>query len=278
MELMDTEFNDKILYTHRRCEETLFAGMPAGINRYGSREEIAALHREELSAAWEELLKNARFEIFALGDCQPDPALFRKRFSGFGKPLHGEYLPFSVPRQQKRGEEKMPLSQSKLSLAFRADLQPEERLLFQLANAVWGGTPSSKLFQNVREKQSLCYYCSSALDAPARTLYVESGVEQENLGRAEEEINRQLSLLQAGQVTEEELQAAKLALRNSLQSIGDSLSAVENWCVSRMFDNFLTLPQQAVETLMGYTLDDVISAARRIFPAAAFCLKGMNTP
>ena len=79
LELKDAEFNDKIVYAHQRCEEILFQGQPAGVNRHGSREEIASLNREELSGAWQELLQNSRFEVFVLGDCEPNPELFRVR-------------------------------------------------------------------------------------------------------------------------------------------------------------------------------------------------------
>ena len=274
LELKDAEFNDKIVYAHQRCEEILFEGQPAGVNRHGSREEIASLNREELSGAWQELLQNSRFEVFVLGDCEPNPELFREHFSSLGKPFQIDYLPFEAPSAVKRAAEEMPLAQSKLSMAFRADFRPEERLLFQLMSAVFGGTPSSKLFQNVREKQSLCYYCSASLDSGSRTLYVESGVETENLRRTEEEIMRQWELLCSGELTEDELEAAKLALCNSMRSVGDSLQAVENWCVSRVFEESLETPEEAAERLMQYSREEVVAAAKRLVPAAVFSLVG----
>ena len=121
LELKDAEFNDKIVYAHQRCEEILFEGQPAGVNRHGSREEIASLNREELSGAWQELLQNSRFEVFVLGDCEPNPELFREHFSSLGKPFQIDYLPFEAPSAVKRAAEEMPLAQSKLSMAFRAE-------------------------------------------------------------------------------------------------------------------------------------------------------------
>ncbi len=276
LELKDAEYNDKITYAHQRCEELLFEGQDAGADRYGSREEIAALDWQVLSKEWDGLLSSARFEIFALGDCTPDPQAFEASFSKIGVPRALSPLPFEAPSSLRRVTEEQPVSQSKLSLAFRADAKPEEGYLFQLMSAVLGGVPSSKLFQNVREKMGLCYYCSSAYGPLSRSLFIESGVETENIEKAEREIYTQLGQLQAGALTEEELSSAKLALCNSFRSVGDSLNAVENWYLSQAFSPEEITPEQAAEQVMSYSAAQVAEAARRVHPAAAFCLKGRD--
>ena len=274
LEQIDAEFNDKIQYTHRRSEELLFQGRNAGLSSSGSREDVEALDREEVTAAWEEILSNARFEIYALGDCAPDGEMFRDRFASVGKPIVTAPLAFEKPSEIRRVVEEQPLSQSKLSMAYRADYAQEEKILFWLAAAVLGGVPSSKLFQNVREKMSLCYYCSAGLHQNSRALYIESGVETHNLERAEEAIADQLRALQRGQLTEDELLSAKLALRNSLQGVGDSLYQVEAWGLGQQFSGSPLSPQQAAQQLMTYTAEQVVEAAGRFYPASVFTLKG----
>lgn len=274
LEMKDAEYNDKMTYAHQRCEEILFEGQQAGINRCGSRADIEALQPGELPALWESLLRTARFEIFTLGDCAADPALFRERFEGVGAPGAVSRVPYSGPRQVRRVTEEQPLSQSKLSMGFRLDAGPEERMLFQLMSAVLGGTPSSKLFQNVREKQSLCYYCSSSFASASGALFVESGVETANLEKTEEAVLEQLNALQRGDVADEELTFAKLALCNALHSVGDSLGAVENWYLSRVFDEPTQSPDRAAQQLMGYTREDVVEAANRLKLHTVYRLKG----
>lgn len=275
LELKDAEFNDKVTYAHQRCEELLFDGQDAGADRYGSRVDIASLDRLGLSADWDEALSSARVVIFALGDCQPDPEMFRQRFSGIGRYRELTPLPFEEPMEVRRVTEEQPVSQSKLSLAFRVDAKPEERLLFQLVNAVLGGVPTSKLFQNVREKLGLCYYCSSAYSALSRTLFVDSGVETEDLDRTEQAIMTQLDALQKGDITEEELLSAKLALCNSFRSVGDSLGAVESWRLSGMFfGQDAVSPEEASAQVMTYTAQEVAVAAQRLKLATVYRLKG----
>lgn len=274
LEAMDAEFNDKIAYAHRRCEEFLFQGQPAGVGRCGSRQDVQALDRAAVTAGWQEVLKTARFELFALGDCQPDPALFQERFGGWGQPQPTGLLAYSDPGQPRRLVEEQPLAQSKLSMAFRADYTPEESLLFSLMAAVLGGVPSSKLFQNVREKMGLCYYCSAGFSNTSRALFIESGVETENLARAEEAINGQLAALQRGELTEDELLSAKLALCNSVRSSEDSLTATESSCLGQSFSGRLRTPQETIGRLMAFTRDQVVEAAARLRPAAVYILKG----
>lgn len=273
LEQKDAEFSDKMIYAHQRCNELLFENRPAGLDRLGSREDIEALTREDLLGAWEELLGSARFEIFALGDCQPDIEAIKERFSNVGKRHKLGPVPYEAPKL-RRVTECQPVAQSKLTMAFRAQAPKEERLLFQLMSAVLGEPTSSKLFQNVREKQSLCYYCDSAFSWVNNALFIESGVETENLERAEEAILAQVSAMQKGEVTEDELRFAKLYMRNSLRSVRDTLHRVEGWYLGRAFDQPDLSPEDAADILMKYTVDDVVRAANRLEPAVIYKLKG----
>ena len=274
LEALDAEYNDKITYAHRRCEELLFQGQNAALGSFGTREQIAALDRRDVTKAWEEILHNAQFEVFVLGDCDAREELFAKGFSGLGKSQPLGLLEYREPQEVRRVTEEQPLSQSKLSMGFRADFDPEEKLLFRLMTAVLGGVPSSKLFQNVREKMSLCYYCSSSMAANSRAMFIESGVETENLSRAEEAILEQLQALQRGELTEEELLSAKLALKNSLRSVRDSLTAMESSYLGQVFGGHVLSPEESAEKLMTYTREQVAEAARRLRLSAVYTLKG----
>lgn len=274
LELKDAEFSDKIIYTHQRCEELLFAEQNAGVDRYGTKEEIAGLDRTKLTSAWEKLLSSARFEIFLLGDCRPSFELFEEKFSQVGAFHALQAAPFVKPETFRRDSETQKVAQSKLSLGFRADALPEERQLFQLMNAVFGGTPNSKLFQHVREEMGLCYYCSSNYAVSSRALFVESGVETENLEKAEEEILRQLHEMQEGHISEEELLSAKLRLCDSFRSVRDSLTAVEIWNLGQTFSEMSLTSEEAAEKVMKYTAEQVIQAAQKLVPAVSYHLRG----
>lgn len=275
LELKDSEFNDKIAYARRQCEALLFADSTAGIDRYGTRNEIEKMQREDLRGLWQTILNQARIELFALGACQSeDTAEFLSPFSSFGTTRDVSALQFAQPDQIVRKVEQQPVSQSKLSIGFRVNSGAGDRLLFQLMSAVFGGVPSSKLFQNVREKMGLCYYCSSSYSHLNRAMFVDSGVETAQIEQAEQAILAQLSALQQGELTEEELLSAKLALCNSMRSVGDSLGAIESWQLGQLFEPAPFTPRDAVAQLMSYTKDDVIRAAQQVHSCAVYVLQG----
>lgn len=274
LEQKDAEFSDKMLYAHQRCHELLFSGQPAGVGRAGSRKDIAALERAPLTEAWSRLLREARFEVFTLGDCCPNVEAFREIFAGLGRPRLLGPVPYWEPADCLRVVEKQPVAQSKLAMAYRVQAAPEERMLFLLTSAVLGEPTSSKLFLNVREEQGLCYYCDSAYSWASGALFIESGVETADLDRAEAAILEQVEALQKGRITQEELRCAQLYLCGSLRAVEDSLHQVEGWYLGRAFDQDGLTPEEAIRQVNACTIEDVAAAAKRLKPAVAYTLKG----
>lgn len=276
LEIFDSEYNDKMIYASLRGQQILFGDLPEGIGRYGQKEEVAALERAEVSAAWNELLQEARFEVFVLGNCEVQLELFEKTFQTLGKSFAIEPSAGIPAADQKEVREEMQLSQSKLFLGFRTNMEPEEKRIYGLMSAVLGGTPSSKLFLNVREKLSLCYFCSSRMDVNNRTMYIVSGVEEENIQLAKEAILQQLEDMKAGKITEEEIQSAKLAMINSYQGVNDSLGSVEFWYLTQIFSGIIQTPEEAVSEVMAVTKEQLIAAAADLKLDTIYMLVGQS--
>lgn len=274
LELFESEFNDKVSYAYKRAEEILFAGLPAGINRYGTKENVEKLSLSEVSEAWDILLQSARFEIFVLGDCKPNPDVFKKIFGSLGT-IHTYQLPKFSQGQLKDVKEEIQSVQSKLVMGFTVnDHCSLKQDAFKLMSAVYGGTASSKLFLKVREKLSLCYYCSSSFDANTATLFVQSGVETQNLAKARAAILEQLDEIKKAAISVEEIQAAKLAMRHSYYSVQDSLSATEYWYLTQVFRDEVKTPEEAIESIENLTKDEVAAAANQLILNTVYTLKG----
>lgn len=154
--------------------------------------------------------------------------------------------------KEKHITEEMELSQSKLVMGFRTQISAgdEEAVAERLMCAVLGGTASSKLFNNVREKQSLCYYCSSSYDSIKGIMYINSGVEGENLEKAEKAILKEIEDMKNGEITDFEIEATKLAVVNSFKSSSDSVSGIENWYTGRILTVTLKLLKKFLLRLM----------------------------
>ena len=270
IELIDSEYNDKRIYAKQRCEEIMCSQEPYGIGRYGSKDDIKNLKREEVTEAWQYLIHNAKIEILVLGDC--DPATV---FEGFYNAFHQINKTTTVPcptsnvkKAEKVNEftEKMDVAQSKLVLGFRtsAALPDVEMPAVKLMIALFGGTPNSKLFLNVREKLSLCYYCSAQYISMKGIMLVQSGVETKNVDRAKQEILIQLDEIRNGNFDDDEINAAKLSMCNSYRSIGDSLGGLEAWYLSQTFTNQVKRPEEAAAIIMNVTRQEIIDAANNV--------------
>lgn len=280
LENIESEFNDKRIYARKRCEEIMCADEPYGISRYGTKEDIEKLTREELKEAWHHLIESAQVEVLVLGNCNTEEVASSFK-EAFEKQARNAVKPCETKIVLKAGEvkdvtEKQQVAQSKLVMGFRTGTEydtpgeAETRLMV----ALFGGTPHSKLFLNVREKLSLCYYCSAQYNAAKGIMLVQSGVETKNMAAAEKEILAQLEEVRAGNFTDEEIISAKLSVCNSYRTIGDYLGATENWYLGQVFRREMMSPEEAAAELNQVTRERIIAAANRVTLDTIYRLEG----
>jgi predicted Zn-dependent peptidase len=116
----------------------------------------------------------------------------------------------------------------------------------------------------VREKLSLCYYCSSAYDRVKGVLLVQSGVDEQNAVRAETEILAQRDLICRGKFTDEDLEAARRSVVQSFEAVNDSQSARAAWYVVQSTREDLRTPEEIREEIAAVTREEVIAAAQKL--------------
>ena len=156
--------------------------------------------------------------------------------------------------------EVMDVNQGKLSLGYRCTTEDVPAMI--LANLIFGGTSNSKLFLNVREKLSLCYYASSSYARSKNIMTVSSGVEQKDCDRAMEEIARQLTAVQNGEWEDWEQDGALQAMLSSLTSLPDSQGALENYYLGQIATDAGETPEELTAALREVTKERIMAAAR----------------
>lgn len=276
LETIDAEYNDKKIYAREKCQEIMFGGEPAGISRYGQKPDVLGVQRDSLIDRWHRILETGRIEIFALGNCDYDTVLncFDSCFEFQRKPAPLQtdiVLKAGEPREQV---ESLPIAQSKLVMGFRTGVRPEDAVPTRLMCVLFGGSASSKLFLNVREKMSLCYYCSAGLNLEKSAMFVQSGVETVNVEKARAAILEQLRDICDGDFTDEDMTFAKLAMVNSFQAVGDSLYATESWYLNQAFSREVLTPEEIAEKIQAVSRQEVIEAAKKVSLDTVFVLKG----
>ena len=156
----------------------------------------------------------------------------------------------------------MNITQAKLIVGFRTrHILPENCAALEVMNTLYGAGTTSKLFMNVREKLSLCYYCASRYSRHMGLLLVDSGVLESNAEPAEREIRAQLAAIAEGDFTDDELQQARLYLSNSFRGAGGSVGSLTAYWLSEIASGTMRSPDAAALEFEGVTRQDVEHAA-----------------
>ncbi|MBQ1235540.1 MAG: insulinase family protein, partial [Oscillospiraceae bacterium] len=258
IDLADSELGDKRVYANNRLLELMCGDEAYGIRRYGSKESLMAVTSEDLYTAWQTMLNFAQFEIIFVGESSSETAqrVFTEKFSSLSRSVKPLYTDVVRKAQDVREfTDKLEVSQAKLLLGFRTGIAcgDEDVTAMRLMCAILGGSAHSKFFKNVREKQSLCYYCVSRFHRVKGIMTVESGVEADNVEKTKQAVMHELLAMQKGDITDDEIRFAKLSIANDFVSICDTVSGIQEWYLSQLCDGSLLSVQQAIDDFNSVT-------------------------
>jgi len=252
--------NDKRGYALDRLLEEMCSDEAYGVGRLGAEPEAAEITCESLTAHHHHLLSSAKIELMYCGFAEPKRVenAFRSALKDLPHEKRNEAPKTNVIFQPhsdtpRRIDETLDVTQGKLTMGFRLGnfmKEPDLPALMML-NAIYGGEISSKLFQNVRERLSLCYYVNSMVDKYKGIMIVTSGVDFSKCDDAQNEILSLLDEVKQGNITDTELTAARLSIINSINSALDRLGGLEGL----YFDSTLCTPSYDPVTLSEKVLD-----------------------
>ena len=232
---LDAEFNNKRLYCVRQARRKFYGDSPAGIELGGYKSDLPNVTPQTLKAEYDRILSLASIDVMVQG---ADPALVEElllqKLAGAARSPQRFAMPLAMPiiETQHFSEEIPGLTQAKLCMLFTTGEEhpnPPSVSILRVAMSVLGGSATSRLFRNVREKQSLCYYCGSAAQRATGVMMIDSGVEPGKERQAEAAIIAELEGLKNGPITQEEVDDCRRGLLSSMDALGDSLAALENW-------------------------------------------------
>ena len=257
--------NDKRDWAEIRLMQEMCAGEPYSILRLGDEETAAKLNNHCLYRHSSTLLAGSRVEVLYCGSAErqrvEDAVLSAlaalPRGAAASLPPVEQLPPRETPRVVT---EVMDVNQGKLALGYRCTTEDVPAMI--LANLIFGGTSNSKLFMNVREKLSLCYYASSSYARSKNIMTVSSGVEQKDYDRAMEEIACQLAAVQNGEWEDWEQDGALQAMLSSLTSLPDSQGALENYYLGQIATDAGETPEELTAALREVTRERIMEAAR----------------
>ena len=265
------EISEKRIYAKNRLIEEMYKGSAYGVPKCGTVEDVEKITGESLYKAWEDMLKKAFVRVQVIGASIPQ-RLFETVAESFENINRCEITdcktsePTAAVEEPNEVAERMAVKQGKLVMGFSSDMCGDDdvSLPLMVATDIFGGGPYSRLFANVREKMSLCYYCSASTIRQKGLVTVDSGVEAENAEKAQKEILAQLDAVKKGEFTDFEFEASLNSLRDSLNSYNDSQVLLDTWYALKAGNRTLYSPEEIADKIAEITREDIVNAAKGI--------------
>lgn len=273
---IETAINDKRSYAIERAMKTICKGEPASVCSYGTVEKAKLITPDSAYKAYRRMLETMPCEIICTG-CSDFDGVAEKFAAAFEKAgrhdIENTTIALSpVKTQTEEVTERLTVNQSKLVLGFKSHSDDDAALV--LLQKIFGGTTSSKLFRNVREKMSLCYYCSVARNDLKGIMLVNSGVENENIEKTKEAVIDQLEEIKNGNFTNEDINFAEMAIKNDFKSVADSAGNVSNWYFDCIRKNDIVTPEEKLGRYLGVSKERIIAAAKSMVLDSVYVLTG----
>lgn len=275
--------NDKGSYAVNRLIEEMCVCEDFAVNRLGDAESAEAIYYTKLSKHYRERLAVSPIEVFYCGGAEPKrveravtDALGILPRGEIDEDIGTEIRLNSLEAQTRYFTEELDVTQGKLAMGWRLGdcMENPDGAAIRVFNAVFGGDVTSKLFTNVRERLSLCYYASSGVDLNKGLLLVTSGIDFDKFEPAKDEIFAQLEAIRRGEVSDEELSSAIKSEQNFLRSLTDDALRLEGWWLSQNLSGEECSPEEMAELCGAVTLEDVVAVAKSVESDAVYFLRG----
>ncbi len=277
------QINDKRTYAVQRLTQEMCRYEAFGADKLGDEESVSAITPGDLWQRYQALLREARVEVYYCGSADPDRVAEALRVALEKLPVNEERVDPGCDVRVSAGpepilvEEAMDVSQGKLALGFRTGgltCWEEDYPALTMCNAIFGGTTLSKLFMNVREKLSLCYYASSMMEKMKGLVLVSSGIEFDKYQTAKDEILAQLKAIQDGQIETWELEGVRRTLIGGYLSTLDDQGRQEEFWLGQAAAGLDTTIEELAAQFETVTREQVAAAARQLVLDTIYFLKG----
>ena len=277
---IESELNDKRSYAACQMLRSMCAGDSFALSLRGEKADVEAITAQSLYDHYQKVLRTSPVELFFVGSAGADEvaaSLMPLAEALAAKPmvLPGQTA-LTLTADEREFSETMDINQGKLSMGFTTHItnRHPDFAAMQVFNALYGAGMTSKLFVNVREKLSLCYYAGSGYYGSKGIVTVSSGIDESNYETAKAEILRQLRLTAQGEITEAELSAAKAGIISGLRSVPDAPGALENFYGTACIAGLRYDLKAYIDAIRAVTAADAARCAASVKLHTVFFLKG----
>ncbi len=252
--IIESRKDNKARYAYERCIEEMFENEPYGVYKYGTVEDVEKITPESLYNQYKKILKNAQIDVFGCGNQLEEIEIPHKNTIEIKNTIH--------ENKHKEIKEKADVTQGKLIIGL--DTPEENKPAITMYNAILGGGANSKLFQNVREKASLAYSAGSSYIRRINSIFIKTGIKNENYEKTLEIIKKQLQDMKQGNITDKEFKDAKQLIISSLKLIPEQQEDL----IAFTYDQKIFGENQSIDEYISniskVTKENVIEIAQKI--------------
>lgn len=278
---IESQRNDKRAYAAGQLLKHMCKDDPFGIPRLGEPEQVAQADAKKLYDHYRRILAESPVEIFYTGSAEPEEMakLLQPLFSGIRREPRA--LSAQTPLVSATGgehTERMEVTQGKLAMGFVTPVTVTDPRFaaMQVLNTLYGSGMVSKLFMKVREQMSLCYDIGSGYYGTKGVMTVSAGIDFEKEALVRQEILNQLNACVAGQITEQELQAAKESVISGLRAVHDSPGSIEGYYAVAALSGLQLTPDAYIRQVEQVTCGQVAEAAATLRLHTVYFLRGVQ--
>lgn len=280
-QIIEGKIDNKAQYAFTRCIEEMYKNKPYGLYKYGYVEDLENINVENLYNQYQQLIKNCKIDIFISGNINEKILEIVKENEDIKKMnerqaqyiISGEKL--DEQNEIKTIEDRLEISQGKLVIGLNINEDTKQsRYIATVYNAIFGGIPTSKMFQNVREKASLAYSASSSYLKHKNNIFIRCGIEVENYEKAVELIKQQLEEMKNGNFTEEEINSAKTNIIATIKSIPDEQDTEITYYFGQELSEIKMAFEEYESNINSVTKQNIIDFASKVKINTIYFLRG----
>lgn len=263
--------DDKIRYAAHRMTEEMCKGEPYALFNYGQLKDLPDINVENLHTYYQEVMKTCPIDFYCVGNVRTEEVVqLLQQHLTLDRSSERKKIPVASTshsvQQIKIVEDHLDVNQGKLNMGCRTQIsiKDDDYPALLMYNGVLGGFPHSKLFMNVREKESLAYYCSSRLESHKGLLSIQSGIEIANFERATEIIKQQLDVMKQGQINDKEIEQTKATLSNQFREQQDRSYELINYHYHLVLSGKDRPVDQLLEEISNVSKQDIQRVAEKV--------------
>lgn len=278
-ELIKARGNEKSQYAVSRCIEEMFKGEPYGVYKYGNIEDLENINAENLFEQYKWILKNSEIHFYVSSSSKIDEKWFDicKEHSCSGTLKTTATAEFKTKESVSNIVEKQDVTQGKLVLGYNLDIDKKKDLYkVQVYNAILGSSSNSKMFQNVREKESLAYTARSMYIKHKSVMLIFAGIEIDKYDKALEIIEKQVEDMRKGEFSDEDIKDAKVFLENIMNSYKDSQDILIDSSMGQIIMGMNDSIEDMKEKINNVTREDILYVANRVHLNTKYFLTAKN--